>query len=209
MHYTIHNITHKSHALDEHYVNFYFDVQFTEPEKLEVKRTFYDYSSLSSYLREKHPDFAAYLASTRNSIEHWGPCEHLVLEAIGDEAVQQLYRYLEEYLLQADWMPKLFEQQKQWQNSPVQEQAKTQQAAEKVFKDLDSHRLPMQLSQKRYYRFCETVEKQIRQTAMDVYPQLADGNAEQMKEFRYLFVSHIQAMYTTLEKFTMKLKKSE
>ena len=204
MRYTIHNISHRSHPLDEHYVDFHFDVHFTEPEERRVKNYFYGYGQLMHYLRKNYPDFAKYLESVRTSIDAWGPCEHRIMQEMGDEALEQLYQYLEEYLLQADWIPQLFEMEKIRRSQPPQQQINTQKAAEKVFTDLDSHRISMQFSQRKYYKFCETVEKQIRQTAVEVYPELMECNPEQIKEFKYLFVSEIQAMQSKIEKHLLK-----
>ena len=142
MRYTISNISHKSHDLDEQIICFYFDVNFTEPEKLEVKNYLYEYGELMRYLCINYPDFANYLETVRSSIDGWGPCEHKIMEEMGEEAQQQVYQYLEEYLLQADWVPKLFEHEKERQNQTLQEQVNTQKAVEKIVADLGAMRQP-------------------------------------------------------------------
>ena len=63
-------------------------------------------------------------------------------------------------------------------------------------------------SQKRYFKFCETVEKQVRASAMEVYPELMDLPAEQLKEFKYLFVSEIQNMHSKVEKLLYQNNKT-
>jgi hypothetical protein len=203
MHYTISNISHKSHDLDEHTVYFDFDVNFIEPEPAVVVKYHYGYGQLMHYLKTAHPEFAKYLESVRSSIDGWGPCQHKVMAEIGEEAQEQLYQYLEEYLLQADWVPKLLEWHKNLLNQTPQQQEKTEQAAKKIVKTLGGNRQAMMLSQKRYFKFCETVERQIRQTAVEVYPELMEGSPEQIKEFKYLFVSEIQAMQSKIEKMLM------
>ena len=69
---------------------------------------------------------------------------------------------------------------------------------------LDEKLPDFRTAQNRYFKFCETVEKQIRQTAAEVYPELVDGDAEQLQEFKYLFVRDIQAMHERIEKMLRK-----
>ena len=205
MRYTIQNILHRSSDLDDHIIHFEFEVHFTEPEEM-IVNYFYGYSLLSGYINKNHPEFYAYLKKVQKSIDGWGPQEHRVMEEIGEEALQQLYAYLEEYLLQADWLPKLFEREKERLSQTEQQQIKTHRTAEKIVKELGALESPMKTAQKNYLKFCETVEKQIRQTAAEVFPELVDGDAEQLEEFRYLFVRDIQSMHERIEKMLMKYR---
>lgn len=207
MRYTIQNLSHTVHDLDDNIVIFHFDIHFTEPENLVVKKYFLDYSMVASYIGQKHPDFYNYLKSVHSSIDHWGPCEDKLFEEMGEEALQQLYGFAEEYLLQADWVPELYGREKKFRSETPQKKAEVQQQAKKVVADLGSGKESMKAAQRKYYLFCETVEKQIRQTAAEVYPELVDGDAEQLKEFKYMFVSDIQAMYSKIEKMRAKYKK--
>lgn len=198
---------HAAHDLDDDVVYFQFDVHFTEPEELVIEKYFFPYSMMASYIEQKHPDFYKYLSSVRSSIDAWGPRESRLLDEIGEEALQQLYSFTEEYLLQCPWVPKILEHEKKLRSQPMQKQQETQQQAKKVVKDLSSGKESMKTAQQKYYRFCETVEKQIRQTAAEVFPELVDGDAEQLQEFKYMFVSDIQAMHSKIEKMLIKYGK--
>ncbi len=206
MRYTIQNISHEVHDLDDDCIYFRFDIHFTEHEELTVIKYFESFSSLFYYIRDKHPDFHAYLQSVRGSIDGWGPCEPRILEAMGEEALQQLYNYLEEFMLCTDWVPELYELEKRRRSESVQEQIKTKKGADKVVASLGMNAGLMKYEQKRYYRFCETVEKQIRQTAAEVYPELVDGDAEQLKEFKHMFVRDIQSMHSRIQTMIAKYK---
>ena len=208
MRYTVQNISHRQHPLDDHRIDFEYEIHFTEPETLVVSY-FYSYSSLSRFVRDQHAEFYQYIRQVEKSIDCWGPKEHLLVQQIGEEALAQLYQCLEEYLLLADWIPKLYEQEKAIRGMSVQQQINTQQAAEKIVESLEDKQDDLQTAQQKYYKFCETVEKQIRQTAAEVYPELVDGDAVQLEEFRYLFVSDIQSMHQRIEKMLAKYSAKE
>ena len=205
MRYTDQNISHRQDSLSERLIDFYFQIHFAEPEAL-VVNYFYSYSELSRFVRDQYPEFYQYIQQVEKSIDCWGPKEHLLVQEMGEEAVQQLYKCLEEYLLQADWIPKLYEQEKEIRSLSVQQQVNTQQAASKIVQHLDAQKLGLNTSENKYYKFCETVEKQIRQTAAEVYPELVDGDAGQLEEFKYLFVSDIQSMHQRIEKMLAKYR---
>jgi hypothetical protein len=206
MKYTIHNICHRPHDLDDSHIYFQFDIQFTEPENL-VMSYHQDYNSLSFYIQSDHPDYYAYLQKVREGIDGWGPCEDKLFDTLGEEELKQVYDYLEEYLLQVEWMPRLFEQQKEIRSMTGTKRIELQEGAEKVVKELSKGATIMKSEQRRYLTFCETVEKQIRQTAAEVYPELVDGDMEQLKEFKYLFVRDIQAIHDKIEKMRVKYNK--
>jgi len=119
---------------------------------------------------------------------------------MGEEAMQQIYGYLKEYLLFCDWMEGLFYHQKKMQSGSPQEQQKIQEEASVVFKDLSEGVPDMKRAQSRYIRFCETVEKKIRQTALEVYPEIADLEPEQLKKMKYLFSDDIRSMQEKISK---------
>ena len=58
----------------------------------------------------------------------------------------------------------------------------------------------MAIAQKRYYQFCETIERKIREVAAEVYPELLEGNTQELLDFKYMFVSDIQHMQNKIEK---------
>lgn len=95
MRYRIQNIRHSVDKLDDHRINFNYEVHFTEPENM-VVNYFYDLALLMPYLRDKHPGFYNYLQQVENTIDCWGPKEHLLMQEIGEVAIAQLYTCLEE-----------------------------------------------------------------------------------------------------------------
>ncbi|HLG33903.1 MAG TPA: hypothetical protein VI757_03400 [Bacteroidia bacterium] len=200
MTYSIHNLHHKPHDLDDDFLYFYFDIHFSEPEELLVKNYFLPLDWLLPWLEKEHPGFHKYYKDTRTGLEVWGTAEILTVEAMGEEAVQQLYAFAEEYLLACDWVQGLFTREKENRSKTPEEQRKQQQQAKKVYEELSSFGPAMKRSRSRYYRFCEAVEKRIRQMALEVYPEIANLEPAQLKEFRYLFVRDIQSMQSKLEK---------
>ncbi|MEP7167884.1 MAG: hypothetical protein ABI855_00790, partial [Bacteroidota bacterium] len=116
----------------------------------------------------------------------------------------RLYSCLEEYLLTAEWMEKLFLNEKPLQNKPPEEQFKLQENAAKVFSKLSEGSSSFRDSQKRYRDFCESVTKAVREISLTVYPEIANLEPEQLKEFQYLFVSEIQAMHELIDKLLFK-----
>ena len=206
MRYKINNIRHERHESDDDTIYFYFGVQFSEPEELYIKEYFLPYSTLLVFIRDKYPDFYQYIEQTRRSIDGFGPCEARTMEAIGEDAVQRIYVCLEEYLSGCGWLEELFYHYKKLQNKTPEEQIKYQQDAEKAYKELSEMDSGMRESQNRYRNFCETVTKEIRKTATDIFPEIAELEPEQLKEFKYLFVSDIQSMHEKIEKLLAEKK---
>jgi len=194
MKYTIQNIIHHSSDFDDDYLDFKYDIHFTEPEEIYINHYYYSLNRLLPYLEEKHPAFYKYYTDTRSSLDIWGRGERRTIEAMGEEAMHQIYGYLEEYLLCCDWMEGLFYHQKKMQSESPQEQQKNHEEVSVAFKDLSEDVLDIKKIQSQYIRFCETVEKKIRQTALDVYPEIADLEPEQLKKMQHLFVGDIQSM---------------
>jgi hypothetical protein len=192
--------------LDDDFVLFRFDIHFTSPQKIEVINCHYPFSDLLCYVREQKPALHKYISSVHKSIERWGPHEPETIDALGEDAIEQLYDCLHRYLLQCDWMEKEYEREMFIRQQTTRQQIKTQQQAENVVHTLGQAFAGINLSNKKYYRFCETVEKQIRATATEVYPEIADFTPEGLNEFRYLFVSEIQAMHERLQKLLLKEK---
>ncbi|MEP7171771.1 MAG: hypothetical protein ABI855_20525 [Bacteroidota bacterium] len=202
--YKILNIRHEPHDLDDDVIYFYYDIHFSEPEELIVENYFLPYNCLLDFIKEKYPDFYQYINSVRKSIDGFGPCERRTMEAMGDDAVTRLYSCLEEYLLTAEWMEKVFLNEKELQNNPPEEQLKLQENAAKAFSKLSEGSSSLRDYQKRYRDFCESVTKAVREISLKVYPEIADLEPEQLKEFQYLFVREIQAMHERIDKLLFK-----
>jgi len=207
MKFTISNFHHKKDGfLGEDTITFYFDLQFTEPEPLLVPNYFLHLHMVKDYLEKAHPEFYSYLESVRKNLDHWGPCEGRTLDALEDEALKQLYAYAEEYLYQCNWMEKEYARHLEQSKQPPQVQQQHQEKVIKLLNKLDEGQPAIINETKRYYDFCETVERKIRDTAMKSYPEIANFDGEALKEFKYLFVRDIQSMHERLEKFLRKHK---
>ena len=205
MKYTIQNISHHPSDFDDDSIDFQYAIHFTEQEEMLIAHYFYSFRRLLPYLEEKHPAFYKYYKDTRSSLDIWGPGEKRTIDAMGEEIMQNIYGYLEEYLLCCDWMEGLFYHQKKMRSEPLQQQ-KIQEEATVAFKDLSQGVPDMKRAQSRYVRFCETVEKKIRQTALEVYPEIADLESEQLKEMKHLFARDIQSMQEKISKLLWKQK---
>ncbi len=70
MRYTISNINHASHDLDEHIIHFNFDVNFIEPEPPVVVKYHHEYGELMHYLKTAHPDELDKYGNAKRSREY-------------------------------------------------------------------------------------------------------------------------------------------
>jgi hypothetical protein len=206
MKYTISNLHSKTSDLDDDVVEFVYDIYFTEPDEMFVSNYHLFYRELMYHLKEAHPDFHKYLEDVRRSVDGWGPCERRTMEALGEEGLVQLYKYAEEYLYNGFNMQAIFDQHKKWTSGTVQEQVQRQQEAEKVFNDLSQLVPAARESTNRYRQFCEDATKALRTITLDIFPEVADMDAEKLKEFKYIYVNEILSMTDTLEKFLLDKK---
>ncbi|MGE0636056.1 MAG: hypothetical protein AB7G44_16115 [Bacteroidia bacterium] len=208
MKYTIRNISHGPHDMDDDVVFFEFEVHFTEPETIQINY-FYDFGRLLRTLQTTQPDFYNYYKKTHSGLDKWGPAETQTLEAMGDEAIKQVYQFLEDYLLTCDWIPTLLEREKQFRNLTPDQLQKQQEAAVKVSEKLSALASPeMKRATNRDRLFCEQASRKMRDVALEVYPEIANLEAEELKEFKHLFTREIMSMQERLEKLLSKNKNS-
>ena len=73
-----------------------------------------------------------------------------------------------------------------------------------AFGQLSEQEGPIRRETKNHYYFCETIEQQIQQLALKVYPEILDKGPERMKDLKYMFVADIQNMFSRLSKFMDK-----
>jgi hypothetical protein len=206
MKYTIRNISHGPHDMDEDQVFFEFEVHFSEPEKIQVNY-FYDFGRLLRTLEHTQPDFYTYYKKTRSSLDKWGPAEVQTLEAMGPEAINQVYQFLEDYLLTCDWVPTLLEREKQIRNMTPDQQKQQQEAAAKVVEKLSALASPdMKKAINRDRLFCEQASRKMRDIALDIYPEIANLEAEELKEFKHIFTYEIMSMSDHVQKLLSKNK---
>ncbi len=205
MKYTISNIRHASMEEDEDIVDFYFDIIFTEPEPL-TTHSFYPFNSLLNRIRSAHPDFYTYIKQVKESLDDWGPNESKTIDAMGTEAVDLLYFYLEEYLLSCDWMESFYHTELEESKQSITRQQDNIERAEDVLNDWKEAADTMFDEQKRYRKFCRLVEKEALRIAVEVYPKLLDANKEQMKAFKYVFTNGIIKMYDDLSDHLDKIE---
>jgi hypothetical protein len=199
--YKILNMHHEPDDLDDDVIYFYYDIHFSEPEELIVKNFFSHYRNLLDFIEQKHPEFYQYIHSVHRSIDGYGPCERRTMEAMGEDAVSRLYVCLEEYLSGAEWMEKIFEQEKKLRSMRSEEQIKLQQNAAEVFSKLSNGSSALRNSQRNYRDFCESVTRAVREISLRVYPEIADLEPEKLKEFQDLFVTEIMRMHERIDKF--------
>lgn len=199
--YTIQNIRHETSSIDNDFVDFKFDIVFTEPQQITVKDYHFGFGDLLRHIKLQKPELHGYVTQVAKSIERWGPHEPDTINAIGEEATEQLYDCLREYLMQCDWIEKLLEREMEMKQQTPRQKTEMVKKAEEVTHHLKGAFEGINQSKQKYYRFCENVERHARAVATEVYPEIADMTAEQLDTFRYLFVSEIQAMQKKLEAF--------
>jgi len=194
--------------MDDDIIYFYFEIHFTEPEQLNVK-FFEDLSTVVRWTYDTHRDFYDYYTKTHSSLDLWGPAEPQTLEAIGEEAVKQLYVYLDEYMQSRPWIDKVFEQEKNLSRMSTGEQVKHQQQAAQVFNKLSEGVGDMKRATHRDRKFCQTAQQKLRETAFEVYPEIANLEPEQLKEFKHFFTNEILSMSRRLEKMVYEQRRGK
>ena len=205
MKYTIHNVQYEADSFDKDYVHIRFDVHFTEPEILKASHSV-NLQYVLHYIRAHDQPLYQYFEDTRNSLDRWGPAETETLETLGGDAIERIYYYAEQYLLSCDWMPRLFEQRKQWQSYTPGKQMQHERKVTRLVSEMDKGKSEFQNSIYRNRKFCEKTSKSLRDIALEIYPEIADMKPEALKEFKHLFVSEIISMSSKLEKLMMNGK---
>ncbi|MCX6350901.1 MAG: hypothetical protein NTX03_03455 [Bacteroidetes bacterium] len=207
MRYTIHNIRHKASSFDDDdYALFEFDVHFAEPEELWIKNYFVDFDWVHAYIKTVNPEFYDYIYKIRRGLDRWGNRAYLVLQAMEEEAIEQMYKYTVDYMATVDFLEKSFEQRIALRNQHPIDTIEQQMGMQEVIRAEKKAGIEEVFSNKRYYKFCETLEKQIRELAVEVYPDILDLPADKLVEFKRLFVRDIQALHERLGKFRWENK---
>ncbi len=197
--YTIENYQYESHDLDDEVVFINFDIHYTSPEAMTLS-SFYSYSRFENYLHRVQPAFFEYLTKVRNSLDLWGPREKTLLDTIGEEAVAQLYLFLSHHLEEINFAQEEFEHRKKMRSKTPQEAKNNQEQLTGMLADLKDSASGMKEYQQRYRNFCEKAQRQMRNIALEVFPEITDLEPEKLKAFKHLFVDEIIKMHDSVRK---------
>jgi len=206
MQFTVHNITHASHNVDKGIVVISFDLHFTKPEKMILEVTLL-YKELLRFIEKEDKPFGKYLDSVRRSIDPHKPCEHLVFENMGDEAIRKVYEYLELYLRKGKGGEKQFKRAKKFGHFTPEQ---TDEMQDKLSWLMDSmkyneNRLGGE-NNERLFRFIEMAKKQMNDIALEIYPEILDANQRKLLQFQLLFIKEVFSMQKRVELFAHKIK---
>lgn len=194
--YTIYNITAMPHDIDDDIIHFEFDVDVTEPERFTFSY-FYPFNYLLKYIKETDFAFYKFITETRNSLDMWGPAETQTVQALGEEGIKQLYKALEECFDKNEYIAKDFAYFKRLSH-PTPKQT---QEYKKKFEVLSEGVPAIKESTNKSRQFCNQVQKNLRDIAFNVYPEIADLPSEKLIEFKRLFVNEILQIKERLETF--------
>ena len=209
MQFSVHNITHAPHDLDKHFIVLSFELHFTEPEKIVVKSSC-EYSEVLRYIHQQDEAFGNYLEGVRNGMDRHGPCQHLVFEAIGDEAIDKVYEYLVLFLKKTDYGAKIYEHDKQIRNITPEQRAAMAKKAQEIVQDMKQMVKPMKgINPDRHNLFRDEATKFMRDLATKYYPEVFDADSEQLAEFKYLFSRDIDSMHSKIDSFAYKISKAK
>jgi hypothetical protein len=204
MKYTIENLHYKTDSpLADDLVTFIFDIRFTEPGLLTVNHYHFSYSDALKQLRHDNTPLYGYITRVRRGLDCWGPAEPATLEAMGDEALQQLLDYVQQHLEQAGWIPALYEWQQQLNNKRDGAQ---QVHLEKILDTLDATAAAVKMNNSRSNEFKNLVQRMLRKISIEVYPEIANASGEQLRTFQLLFVNDILRTEETLLRFLKEIK---
>jgi hypothetical protein len=203
MKYKIFNFRIEPFSLEEEIAVFTFDIEFTEPTNLLSKDNFLMFNRRTvSKIKAINPEFYQFYLSTRNSLDKWGPSEISTIEAMGPEAMPIWFQIIEQLVSEDDEYLQGIYNLKLQQNSLSNEQKlQINQNAQIAFNELTESGNMAFLSQKKRNEFCEKAEKQIRALATELYPEILDLEADQLKKFKHLFAYEIDNMHKNLSRF--------
>jgi len=209
MQFTVHNITHAPHDLDKHFILFDFEMHFTEPEKI-IVNSHYTYARLLHFIKQEDEAFGNFLQGVRNGMDRHGPCEHLVFEAIGDEAIERVYEYLELCLKKTDLGAKIYEHDKQVRSITPEQRAEMARKAQEIVANMQQMVKPKKgVNPDRHNLFRDEATKLMRDLATKYYPEVFDADSEQLKEFKHLFSRDIDSMHSKIDSFAYKIAKAK
>jgi len=199
MQYTIQNIQHEPHDLDDEIIFFQFEVHYQSPTPL-ISHHSCHLENLLNYLKIKQPTFYAFWEHTRVSLELWGPAHQSTINAIGSEAIEQLYGYLVDYYKDNDYLESDYERVKANAERTVEQQITDMEKLEAKLKEIDEKHHGIKNEQNRYRQFCKQAEIKLREVSLEVYPEIAEMEPEQLRAFKHLFETEIMHIHTKLEK---------
>lgn len=197
--FTIENYRYQSHDLDDEVVYFYFEIIYSLPEPL-MRTDFVPFRKLLNHLKTIDPDFFSYISEIRSSLDLFGVREKTTLETMGEEALSQLFEHLKAYIYETKFAETSFEHYKgllEWQETMTGEQELKQT---EIVNNLMESAIGLKEYQQKYRLFCETATRRMRDTAFEIYPEIADLEPEKLRAFKYVFIDEIMRMHTYLEK---------
>jgi hypothetical protein len=196
--YTIENYRYEAHDLDDEVVYIRFDIHFTAPETTVIDSS-YPFDKFLRYLEKTQPAFATYLKKVRQGLDKWGPMEKTLLDSVGEEAIAQVYGYLELYLKETNHAPAAFEHYKKRWADNQKNAAKNNEELVELLAEMDETAKGVKEYQQRYRRFCELAQRHMRDVALEMYPEIADLEPEKLKAFKNVFVHEIIKMHERIE----------
>ena len=206
MKYILKNINYEPFDLDDEMVTFYFDIYSADTNQFLVKY-FLSFDELLQFISIKHKDFFNYWEATRKSTGLWGQAETTTLATIGTEANKQIFAFLEEYMAQNEKIIDNEVDKTQELISDVSFQKEIyHKELELLFEDLKASAATINEANKKYRKFCQTLEKKAREIALEIYPEIADLNPDQLRQFEHLFVNEIISMQSKIEELIKSYK---
>lgn len=186
-------------------VHIGFDIQFIEPEELPVNDFSFPLSELIEWMEINQPTFFQYYNEVRNSLDKWGPAEAETLDAMGEEALEQLIKIAGDYLNDYNLIVMMFQEFKRRMALPGQMNEEKRKKQDETLNELVDLKKLVDEDQRRYFLFCELAENRIRQSAMEIYPEIAGLSSDKLRLLKNLFAREIDSMHDLL----MKLIESE
>jgi hypothetical protein len=201
MKYTIENLNFTTeNDLETDVVTFYFDVHFTQPATLWVRKQSFGLYNLLPIIKTKSPDIHAYYKKTRSSLDEWGPAEATTLNAMGEEAVNQILKIAQQFFEEADWVADLYEWQLRIDEmSQLPDAAEKEQARIKKIGELAAQMPALKIKNEKSNLFKKEVNNKLRETVVELYPEILEADPEQIRKLKGLFIKEILGMEKTLQ----------
>ena len=193
MKFTVIDIVHEPSELDDDIISFMFRLHFTEPDEMTVGY-FCTMDDLLQYLEVKHPAFFDYYERTNISLDKWGPAETQTLEALGPEALDQLYEYLKEYVAQSEIPKWAYDMGLRMREVKPEEHEKQAKAMQNMAQIITDGFVNIKSTTNRHRLFCELADRKMRELALEIFPEISNLHPEDLKEFRYFFVDEIEGL---------------
>ncbi|CAN5208762.1 hypothetical protein BH11BAC6_BH11BAC6_00260 [soil metagenome] len=206
MQYSIENLQHFfNDEFGDYALCFTCDFHFKEPHELVIRDYPVSTHLIQQFIKEKKPAFNTYVCKVRGYLDTWGPQTGLTYEALCEEAQQLFYQYTIEYLQQAEWVQKIYENEN-LQHTQVENFNKTGSVKTK---GLQSVAPVIKKETTRVVQFKNKLQHALREITLELYPEIMEVGTGDIKELHRLYTDNVLKIQEALNRYMEIIKISK